>query len=299
MSVLAKSKEVAEHKARGEIERVYHEIRQTLRVSGVNLNFRTWARYEKFFPAMWDAVRPNLETRAFEYAADEVRARAVRAAEKLGRLGVPGHVQLGDSQLYQIQAALDLYHYVNPKLLVLTSALKLALDGEPIGGSGPGGRVELIELGEPLRMYPMEMVSDESDEEVRAIFEDIKQTLSLPSVNSDYRTLALWPDYLEAAWRELKPYVAREDYRRFSDELREQARALARSLPYPIPLSRQRVAELGEDADRIIETIDRFEQLLPSLIINIALFELDWRDAEALSRSPFPAAPRRASGGVS
>jgi pimeloyl-ACP methyl ester carboxylesterase len=60
---LGKPKPVDEYEARGETERVYHQIRQTLRVTGVNLNFRTWAAFEEFFPAMWDAVQPNLETR--------------------------------------------------------------------------------------------------------------------------------------------------------------------------------------------------------------------------------------------
>ncbi len=44
------SREIAEkpvtvHEAEDEIERVYHEIRQVLRVTGVNLNLRTWATF--------------------------------------------------------------------------------------------------------------------------------------------------------------------------------------------------------------------------------------------------------------
>jgi len=127
---LGKPKQVTEREAEGEVERVYHEIKQSLRVTGVNLNFRAWAGYEKFFPVMWDAMRPTVETRAFEEAADQVRAEAARAAETLGRLDAASQVQLGESQAYQIKAALDLYHYVNPKLLVFTSAVKLALNGE-------------------------------------------------------------------------------------------------------------------------------------------------------------------------
>lgn len=113
-------KQVAEHEAEGEIDRVYHEIKQTLRVTGVNLNFRIWASYERFFPVMWDAVRPNVETRAFENAADPLRTEAVRRATTLGSLEAAGRVRLGQSQIYQLRAALHLYHYINPKLLLLT-----------------------------------------------------------------------------------------------------------------------------------------------------------------------------------
>jgi hypothetical protein len=108
-----KPKQVAETEADGEIERVYHEIKQGLRVSGINLNFRTWAGYEKFFPAMWDAMRPVAETRAFETAADEVRAESVRIAETLGAIGAKSNANLGESQRYQIEKALELYHYIN------------------------------------------------------------------------------------------------------------------------------------------------------------------------------------------
>lgn len=291
---LGKPKPVAEHEAEGEIERVYHEIRQTLRVTGVNLNFRTWAAFDKFLPAMWDAMRPNAETQAFEDAADHVRADAVRAAEKLGRLDAATQVRLGESQTYQLRAALNLYHYINPKLLVFTSAVQLALSGERIGSSGDrGAGAELIERGAPPKMYPMEMeAEDPDDKRLRELFEDIKQTLSLASINSDYRTLALWPDYLAAAWAQLKPIVHRDEYRRASDALRERARSLARSLPHPVPLSRERVEELGENADAVVKMTDQFERLLPPLILNIGLLELDWQSPEVAVRSPFPAAPR-------
>lgn len=195
---LGKKKPVSEREAEGEIERVYHEIRQVLRVSGVNLNFRTWATFERFLPAMWDVLCPNLQTRDFENAADRVRSNAVAAAAGLPQLDALAGLRLGESQRYQIQAALDLYHYINPKLLVLTSAVRLALDGEKLGRD-TGDTPERIESGEPAKMFPMEMVEEESeDEQLRELFEDIKSTLGLSSINSDYRTLGLWPDYLPA-----------------------------------------------------------------------------------------------------
>ena len=76
---LGKPKPVAEYEAKGEIERVYHEIRQVLRINGMNLNFPTWAGYGQFLPVMWDAIRANLETRIFESAA----ARSVLKASEL------------------------------------------------------------------------------------------------------------------------------------------------------------------------------------------------------------------------
>jgi hypothetical protein len=134
-----------------------------LRVNGVNLNFRTWAGYGDFLPVMWDALRENLETEIFENAADQARAEAVRIAARLGRFDVRSQLALGESQSYQIRKALDLYHYINPKLLVLKSAVGAALSGEELRGGSVPSDLELIERGIPAHMYPMEMVSDKPD----------------------------------------------------------------------------------------------------------------------------------------
>jgi hypothetical protein len=288
---LTKKRQIAEHEAEGAIERVYHEVRQTLRVSGVNLIFRTLARYDKFLPAMWETLRPNAVTRVFEDAADSVRAHAVTEADAMDRLNVPVNVRLGESQIYQIKAALDLYHYINPKLLVLISAMRHALTGGFVREEVEGAKfLEQIERGIPSRMYPMEMVSDEpKDERLSELFEDMKETLSLPSINSDYRTLALWPDYLAEAWHRLKPLVRRQEYLEAAEKIRVLARDGARELPYPI-LSRERLNELGEDVEEIGGVIEKFEDILAPLIVNIALLELDFHDRQRLMNSPFPAA---------
>jgi len=289
---LGRPQTVAENEAEGEVARVYHEIRQVLRVSGVNLIFRKLASYRSF-PTLWDAVRPNAESRAFEDGADRIRSEAVRVAEGLGRVGARGRVPLGESQAYQVVKAFELYHYVNPKLLVLTSALGLALDGESDGRPRAEPGLEQVERGVPPRMYPMEMISEETDDgHLRDLFGDIKRTLNLPSVNSDYRTLALWPGYLAVAWEGLKPIVGSDEHRRAGEALGETARSVARALPLAVPLSREKIDELGDDAAEVAEMIATFERLLPSLILNVALIGLDWRSPDDLTRSPFPATPR-------
>src|SRR3569833_1008818 len=224
---------VPEYEAEGEIERVYHEVRQSLRGTGVNLVFRTWASYPKFLPAAWDALRPNVETTAFEQASDTLRTEAVRQAQSLASPGSLATDGWGESRAHQIRAALELYHSINPKLLVLACAVRQALQGET--GTRPADvKAEPAPRGEPARMYPMEMEAQKpADKAVRRLFKDIQKTLTLPSINSDYRTLALWPDYLAAAWQRLKPICQSPAFAQAGTQLREQAQALARQLPYP------------------------------------------------------------------
>ncbi|MBA3753476.1 MAG: hypothetical protein H0X01_04925 [Nitrospira sp.] len=290
-----KPKIVDEYEADGPIDDLYHEIRQSLRASGINLIFRVWAGYDNALPAIWDAVRPFVETRAFEAASDDLRSAAVRAADPLGKLEVRPAVRLGKSQTYQIEQALKLYHYINPKLLLLVATVNVALsknNTEESPTQAPPS-LELIERGEPGRMYAMEMVAEEPDDhQLQELFDDIKQTLSLASINSDYRTLALWPNYLTTAWARLKTKVGGDEYQRAAAQLQDKARRLAAALPYSIPLSKEKFATLVKSAGEVAQKTERFEQILPPLILNIALLGLDWQSPDRLAASPFPAAAR-------
>src|SRR5262245_38699542 len=129
--------------AKDEEERAAHELRQCLRVTGVGPAFAAWAARDGLLVAVWDALRPNVETRAFEEAADRLRAEAVRLSDGLDRLSALGRAQLGESQAYQAEAALMLQHYLTPKLLLFSAAVGRALR-EPGRGPGEGSR-ELIE----------------------------------------------------------------------------------------------------------------------------------------------------------
>ncbi|MGZ3461284.1 MAG: halocarboxylic acid dehydrogenase DehI family protein, partial [Archangium sp.] len=247
---MARPRQVSEREADGEVERVLYEMRQVLRVTGLDVTVRTWAGFERFLVGMWEAMGPNAETRTFESAADEVRAQAVEAAERLGPLGAWSAVSLGDSQRYHLGGALELYHYLNPKMLVLTSAVKLALQDEPVGALQPAGSAERIERGAPARMMAMEWVSERPDDaRLRGLFKDILETVGPPSLPGDFRGLALWPEFLEEAWERLKPRMRSEEWARACDALLVTSRRLARGLPYEVALSSERLEVLGEDAE--------------------------------------------------
>ncbi|WP_162006541.1 halocarboxylic acid dehydrogenase DehI family protein [Roseimaritima sediminicola] len=287
---------IDEYEASGEIERVYAEIQPTLRVSGVNLNFRTWAAQDHLLPLLWDPLKANCGTDTFEQSADELRATAAASAIRLSRLEAHPAAGLGESQAFQLHEALKLYHFVNPKLLLFTSTVKLALDGElhaPDSFADVSKTPRRVTPGAPPDMYPMAMVDEQPDDTtVQEVFDDIKQTLDLKSVNSDYRTMALWPAYLKAMWRSLKPVTQQQDYTDAADRLRDRSRQLAGQLPLPISLPTRTLEAGGADVDKAIETTAAFECLLPGLILNIALCLRDFVDDDRLSESPWPASYR-------
>lgn len=92
---------IPEEEAEEELDGIFHEIRQVLRVSGANLNFRTWATYPKFFRVLWDAIRPVAETRLFEESSDQLRALAARLAENLLRWDAATSVGLGKVRFFK------------------------------------------------------------------------------------------------------------------------------------------------------------------------------------------------------
>ena len=289
---MLRPKQITERQADGELENIYHDIKQTLRVSGVNLLFRVWAGYKNFLPEVWRAFRPNAETRVFEDMAAGVRVRGAELAWALGPLRAAEAAPLGQSQAYQLDAALDLYRYINPKLLLIVSAVAMALEGEILGRGAEHTPIERIERGIPARMCPMEMVSEKPDDKpLRELFENIKQTLSLKSLNSDYRTLALWPMYLFVLWGKLAPVVRRPEYSAACASLREFSRNHVRGLPLSFQL--QKFRESG-DHDELLESAHDFERLLPGLILNMTLTCLDRHPLERCLASPFPAASRSA-----
>jgi len=288
---MASPRQVSEHEAHGEVERVLYEMKQTLRVTGLDVTVRTWAGFERFLVGMWEAMGPNTETRAFESAADEVRARAVEAAERLGRLGAWDAVVLGESQRYHVRGALELYHYLNPKMLVFTSAVKLALQDEPVGAPQPLGSAERIARGAPARMMAMEWVAERPDDaRLRGLFNDIQETVGPPSLPGEFRGLALWPGYLEAAWERLKPRMRTEEWAHVCDALLETSRRLARRLPYDVALSKERLEVLHEDAELIQRVTVQCEWRLPVLVLGMATLVGDVGDLER--RLPFPAEAR-------
>lgn len=279
-----------------DLERVFHEASQCLRLCVLPLPFRVWAG-TGLLSAVWDALRPNVETRAFEEAADEVRRVAVRAAVALPPVRALDRAELGESQRYRLRAVLDAHHYMNPKVLVFTAALGRALRGElpgPADASGqPARRGELIERGPAAAMYPPEMVPEvPSDPAQRALLEDMREALGLPLPTSELRALALWPDYLGHVWDELRPVVPSAAFGSAVATVGKTARSVAGSLPLGVNLAAEVLGATMAEHARLLRGAELFEALIPRLVLVVAVLALDGAPAEALVASPFPARSR-------
>jgi len=162
---------------------------------------------------------------------------------------------------------------------LVATALQRAFAEGPVGG---GQRVPrpAKEPGETeeerAERVIVEMVDDdEASEAVKMLYADIKATLGLPLVNSDYRAMALWPDYLTLAWRDIKGPVHSADYATEVRRLSGLAREGVDRFVVPVRATREAAQRAGVPADQLdnLDALLRlFASLLPGLILNVAMF---------------------------
>ena len=260
-----------------ESKRLAYEIKQTLGIKGFVLNLTGSSAVATGLPACWDAVRPCLETPEFEDATAQILSEASRLAEDLGDTRHKSPLRLSHDEAAQLQVGLDFYRFLLPKMLVLTSALRLACDQE------------LLKRGIVEGRAPEKTAVREDG--LHGLFQNIRGILAIAP---GQRTVAMpraWSKYLAAASAQLKPLVQGENFHRASVQLHKISRHLA-------PGFQERMSAVELDSlEAIARHVARFETLLPSLLISITLLELYLRPADSLLLArPLPTKPIPAAG---
>ena len=113
-----------------------------------------------------------------------------------------------------------------------------------------------------------------ADEPTRAVYDDIKTTLQLPFVNTDYRAFARWPSYFALAWKDLRGKVGSPEHEAITQACHDRVAELAAErLPNPGGLSSsnlQRAAEADASLEEVLQVCRLFQWLIPGLITNVA-----------------------------
>ncbi len=253
--------EVPEIEASGTVARLYDEIRAALRSPNVNLVYRLLVRYPDYLVAAWAQIGPNLASRYVEREAERLRALAApdvgtAAAHFRHELLALG---LTEDDLAEIRGIVDLFNYANPKNLICVSALRMALDDQPI----PGTRD--VEGGQPVPSEPLPRVDVKMPDpqsvtgEARVVLDEVLRAHqtgnALPSV---YRALAHRPAFLRAAWDALRTFVERPELADRARHLVAEAERSALALPHPVDLSATETERLvGADGRAVIEEVMR------------------------------------------
>lgn len=276
---LFRFRDVVRAPAYDEGQRLASEMKQALGVRGFALNLAGFRSLATVLPACWDAVRPCFESVEFEDASAQLLAEAANLAQGLGQTAGGSSCRLRHDEASYLQPGLDFYHFLLPKMLLVTSALRLFCSAEL-------ARRERTEKFGPEKQPGREDVLHE-------LFPNIRRVLSLSPVQGAVAIPGAWAKYLDGASLRLRPVVEGENYKRASARLCEVSRHFAPAFQKQISLMESECIEF------IFKQTTQLEALLPSLIISITWLEFYFRPADtqtstqpATSCSDREAAPR-------
>src|SRR5438067_9678348 len=269
---------------------IYELVTRKMRVGRVPLLFKALAAEKALVPC-WNALRPAIRVRAFEEAADDMRARAARAAVDLGCPLIETQLEWAGydvDEIDEIRGQVDVFHYLDAKLLMMTAILAQALEGG-VGGAKKGARAEQrIPRGVPPDMDHIELVPEDANGGLGKSFRSIRSHLGLGLIPDDFRALGRWPKYLELAWADARKRDADPRAKEALSGILAQADDAAAQMPIRVQVSDETVRSAGADPERVRAILDRFHKAMPSLVLDLALFKVQLDGAESARESPFP-----------
>ena len=269
----------------------YELITRKLRIGRVPVLFRALAAEKALLPC-WNALRAAVRVRAFEEAADDLRARAAKAAVDLGcPLIEPQleHAGYDLDEIDEIRGQVDIFHYIDAKLLMAVEVLCQAVNGGAGGvGKGNARAEQRLPRGVPHDMDMIEFVPEDADGALAKTFKAIRAHLDLGTVPDEYRALGRWPKYLEIAWTDARRRDREVRAHEAISELSHQAAEAVRALPCRIEIGDVVLQSGGADLATVKPLLARFRQALPGLVLDLAIFKVQLDGAADARQSPFP-----------
>jgi Halocarboxylic acid dehydrogenase DehI. len=280
---------VPEHRADQALSEIYRELKVTFGVPWVGVITQAVAYYRPFFSEAWRRFSPSAKTHLFERVSDEMRLSSWEYMKQsfviAGQADELREIGYSERELAQIDAVLDIFDYGNPKYLIFATVIKEGLlTGRSFGGSAKQAR-DSLPRSPICQIDPIPVMVEEHHARgvLSDVYADIKRTLQLPFINSDYKAMARWPSYLEQAWAALKPCIDTPAYQAARLDIHQQALAAVDNLPIAYRMSQADALRAGltdAETDELIRVISLFQWLLSGLVLNVTHFKL------AMHKSP-------------
>ncbi|MBE0615954.1 MAG: hypothetical protein IH604_19975 [Burkholderiales bacterium] len=267
-----------EYAATGRRKEQYQDMKQVLQVPWMGVVTMAYAHYPGFFEVLWNGLKPLVQSRAFVehaqalqgFVEDEVRALAPPPLEpRLRELGYAAR------EIDNIRDMIAIFSHGNHPYLLISTITRLLLEGCEIGGTAAAHPYEGRHA--PQVQVPFVLLeAHHADAPTRAVYEDIKATLHLPFVNTDYRALARWPSYFALAWADLRKVANGPTHAAICAAIHKRAtEAVVGALPNPGGLATEALraaADKDASAKEVLQTCRLFQWLLPGLVTNVAFF---------------------------
>jgi hypothetical protein len=266
-----------EYLAEGKTKARYEDMKAVLQVPWMGVVTMAYAHYPNFFDALWDGLRPVCGSAAYVEGARALRAQVEAGVATLEPPPIADRLTAMDyapRELAQIRAMVEVFSHGNFHYLTIAAMAAWLLHGGALSDERAATPFEGRHAPEAEVAFLL-MEAHHADAPTKALYEDIKATLDLPFVNTDYRALARWPSYFAAAWGDLKSRVGGSAHEAVARAAHDGALDLARTLPNPAGLSAARLQEAAaKDAPlaEIVAVARLFFFLLPGLVTNVAFF---------------------------
>ena len=264
---------VPEYAATGELKRLYEKTKAGFGVPWMGVVAMAFAQYPRFYDTLWSAMAPMVGSAAFDQACGDLRTCAEQEAaallppnilHRLKRMGYQ------DREIEELRACNEIFSVGNMPYLLMASLARFLLEGGVWqNGSAPGNVLER----QPGVAKPVLIEPHHADPMIAALYADIRDTLGLPFVNTDYRAFARWPSYFSAAWLDLKVAIQSSSYDVHVGCVHERALSIAAELPNTTDLTStalRAAAERDVSIEEVLAVVRLFQWLLPGLAINIA-----------------------------
>jgi hypothetical protein len=242
-----------------------------------------------YLECVWPQLAPSVATQGFlgsalymaDMAADEIEESYEPGLSRASLIAGG----LAPAELEELLPVLDVFHWLQPQLLLLLGALAEAWEAPVVGGQG---RPEPRASGDRQRTQLATEVTLASPS--TPPLPAVAEALVLAEPPELYCAVARWPRYLEPTWEELQHLAAYPPIRRRGRALYFYARSSVRFLARPLRASREELAAQGVSGVALDRAHDAIEAALPALATmmmhaSAMRLGLGLRDREVVTRA--------------
>ena len=267
-----------EYMATGQIADWYEETKETLQVPWMGVVTMAFAYYPTFFGELWRGIKPLCQSQVFVEASRELRGYVEkRTLDLQPRSLVPQLTEMGYAprEISAIRQMNDVFSHGNQPYAIIATIARYLLE---IGDMGQDTEVTTFEgRHAPDVNVPFILVeAHHADSPTQGVYEDIKKTLNLPFVNTDYRAFARWPSYFARAWGDLREIAGTAPHENICLDCHNMiVKMVTKEFPNPGGLDAEALRQAAvQDAslEEVREVCRLFQWLLPGLITNVAFF---------------------------
>ncbi len=267
-----------EYLATGQRAQWYEDTKEVLQVPWMGVVTMAYTHYPTFFGELWRSLKPLCQSRPFVEAFMDLRAYVESRVAELHPTSLIEPLQAmgyAPREIDAIRQMNTVFSHGNQLYVLIATVARHLLEigdmqGTPNADTFEGRHAPDIQVPFVL------MEPHHADEPTQAVYEDIKTTLQLPFVNTDYRAFARWPSYFALAWKNLREKAGTKEHERICQDCHERIASLvATQLPNPGGLSSdalRQAAESDASLEEVVQVCRLFQWLIPGLITNVAYF---------------------------